>query len=104
VLAWLNCRDSTVIVVHAESIENDHRVSDVRLAPPLSVQSAASVRDAAIAIRFHGVKHLPIVDDGCLVGIVAVREDPPQPPSPSDIRSDEHTTDRAGTPRHIKSK
>ena len=42
---------------------------------PLSVQSALSVKEAAIAIRYHGVRYLPVVDDGRLVGIVAFRED-----------------------------
>ena len=46
---------------------------------PLSVESALSVRDAAIAIRYHGASYLPVVDDGRLVGIVAVREQRPPP-------------------------
>jgi CBS-domain-containing membrane protein len=40
---------------------------------PLSEESAASVRAAALAIVRHGVRYLPIVDDGTLVGIVAIQ-------------------------------
>jgi len=41
---------------------------------PLSPESAASVRDGAIAVLRHGVRYLPVVDDGTLVGLVAVRD------------------------------
>lgn len=45
-----------------------------RLAPeqPLVAESIASVRQAAIAVVRHGVPYLTVVDDGTLVGIVAV--------------------------------
>jgi CBS domain-containing protein len=41
---------------------------------PLSPESAASVREGAIAVLHHGVRYLPVVDDGTLVGLVAVGE------------------------------
>jgi hypothetical protein len=56
-----------------------HWASDIGMDLPLSVESARSVRDAAIAIRYHGASYLPIVHDGCLVGIVAFREQHPAP-------------------------
>ena len=37
----------------------------------LSAASAASVRDAAIAVLSRGVRYLPVVADGTLVGLVA---------------------------------
>lgn len=40
---------------------------------PLSEESAASVREAALAIVRHGIRYLPVVDGGTLVGIVAVQ-------------------------------
>jgi hypothetical protein len=40
--------------------------------PRLSATSAASVRDAAIAVLAGGVRYLPVVEDGTLVGVVAV--------------------------------
>jgi hypothetical protein len=39
---------------------------------PLSPESAASVGDGVIAVLRHGVRYLPIVDDGTLVGILPV--------------------------------
>jgi|tagenome__1003787_1003787.scaffolds.fasta_scaffold20943761_1 hypothetical protein len=38
----------------------------------LSAASAASVRDAAIAVLSCGVRYLPVVEDGTLVGLVAL--------------------------------
>ena len=38
----------------------------------LSAASAASVRDAAIAVLSGGVRYLPVVEDGTLVGLIAV--------------------------------
>ena len=65
---------SAVIDVRQEAIRDDHRASAIGVELPLSVQSALSVRNAAIAIRYHGVRYLPVVDDGRLVGIVAFPE------------------------------
>jgi len=47
----LNGLPSGVIVVPPETIRDDHRVSDISTDRPLSVESALSVREAAIAIR-----------------------------------------------------
>jgi CBS domain-containing protein len=49
-------------------------VADIVVKKPLSVQSAASVREAALAMLRNGVKYLPVVDGEHLVGIVAVRD------------------------------
>jgi hypothetical protein len=92
----LNRLASAVIVV-PETIRNDYRVGDVFTGLPLSVESARSVQQAAIAIRYHGVKYLPVVDDGCLVGVVAFREEP-WPRSDPGVGSDRHAGDgSAGT-------
>jgi len=92
----LNGLPSGVIIVPPETIRNDHRVSDISLDRPLSVESALSVREAAIAIRYHGVQYLPVVDAGRLVGIVAFREEPRRRRDP-DLGSDRHAGDGAGT-------
>ena len=54
----------------AASIEtaSPHRWID----QPLSPESAASVRAGAIAVLHHGVRYLPVVEDGTLVGILRV--------------------------------
>lgn len=93
---YLNRPPSAVIVV-PETIRDDEPVGDVFISLPLSVESARSVRDAAIAIRYHGVKYLPVVDGGCLVGVVAFREEPPQPRRDSDLGSHRHAGGSAGT-------
>ncbi len=93
----LNGLPSGVIIVPPETIRNEHRVSDISLDRPLSVESALSVREAAIAIRYHAVKYLPVVDAGRLVGIVAFREEPHQPRREPDLGSDRHAGDGAGT-------
>ena len=38
----------------------------------LSGASAASVRDAAFAVLSRGVRYLPVVEDGTLVGLVTL--------------------------------
>ena len=65
---------SAVIDVRQEAIRHDQRVSGIGVELPLSVESALSVRSAAIAIRYHGVRYLPVVDDGRLEAIVAFPE------------------------------
>jgi hypothetical protein len=42
----------------------------------LSAASAASVREAAIAVLSRGVRYLPVVEDGTLVGLVALARAP----------------------------
>jgi CBS domain-containing protein len=84
-----------VIVVPQETIRNDGRVHNMSMDLPLSVQSALSVREAAIAIRYHGVRYLPVVNDGRLVGIVAFREELRRPRCDPDLGSDLHAGDSA---------
>lgn len=78
-----------MIVVPPETTRDDDRVSDISTDRPLSVESALSVREAAIAIRYHAVQYLPVVDAGRLVGIVAFREEPRRRREP-DLGSDRH--------------
>ncbi|MGI9023585.1 MAG: citrate/2-methylcitrate synthase, partial [Acidimicrobiales bacterium] len=49
-------------------------VSDWMTADPDSVESTLPVNDAFIALRQHGYRHFPVVDDGRLVGIVSLRD------------------------------
>ena len=42
----------------------------------LSAASAASVRDAAIAVLTRGIRYLPVVEDGTLVALVALAPAP----------------------------
>jgi hypothetical protein len=62
VTAQGRCRDAAVL---------DRR--HLRAEQRLSEESAVSVQEAALAVVHHGIRYLPVVDDGVLVGIVAVR-------------------------------
>jgi CBS domain-containing protein len=53
---------------------NDVRVADISAKAPLSVESTARVGDAAMAMLCHGVRYLPVVDQGRLVGIVCLSD------------------------------
>ena len=96
-LAYLNWMAGTVTIGSADSIQRDHRARDICIDPPLSVESVASVREAAIAIRYHGVRYLPVVDDGRLVGIVAFREEPVPPRHDRALQSGPPAAGGAGT-------
>lgn len=49
-----------------------HRRRRLPLKQSLSPESLASVREAALAIVRHRIRYLTVVDDGTLVGILAV--------------------------------
>ena len=55
----------------------------------LSAASAASVRDAAIAVLSRGVRYLPVVEDGTLVALVALAP-APQPVAPEPTAAHSH--------------
>ena len=57
----------------------------------LSAASAASVRDAAIAVLSRGVRYLPVVEDGTLVGLVALAR-APQPGASEPTAASTHPT------------
>jgi CBS domain-containing protein len=52
-----------------------HHRSDAGRGAPLSIESAASVRDAAKAVLLHGARYLPIVENGTLVGVCCISQD-----------------------------
>ena len=87
-----------MISVSQETIRPDDLLRDISADLPLSPESAVSVSDAAIAIRYHGARYLPVVDDGRLVGIVAFREQYPAPHGDPDPRSDARPGHGATTP------
>jgi len=50
------------------------RVGEWMSHDPLTVDSAASNGEAAMLMVHGGFRHVPIVDDGALVGIVSIRD------------------------------
>jgi CBS domain-containing protein len=47
-----------------------HRVEEWMSAPPIVIAPTTSLEDAQRLMDEHGVRRLPVVHDGCLVGIV----------------------------------
>lgn len=45
-------------------------VSQVMRSPAITIEASAPVREAAARMLAHGIKRLPVLDDGRLVGIV----------------------------------
>ena len=83
-----------MISVSQETIRPDDLLRDISADLALSPESAVSVSDAAIAIRYHGARYLPVVEDGCLVGIVAIQEQRGQARGDCDLEPDTHVRDR----------
>jgi CBS domain-containing protein len=49
----------------------DRKVSDVMTRDPVTVSAASPIAEACRLIEEHGIKRLPVVEDGKLVGIIA---------------------------------
>ena len=52
----------------------DPKVSTLMAGDPLTVQPGTLVSDAVRIARAHGIRHLPVVEDGRLVGILSDRD------------------------------
>ncbi len=52
----------------------DGSVSDWMTLDPITVGSTATIGEAAMMMVHGGFRHVPIVDDGKLVGIVSIRD------------------------------
>jgi CBS-domain-containing membrane protein len=62
-------------LLHPGAAEHDAKheatlVGEAMTAPAITVSSFCSVATAATRMLSHGVNRLPVVDDGCLIGIV----------------------------------
>lgn len=49
-------------------------VADVMTPEPLTVSSKESPQDCMLLLKHHGFRHLPVCDDGRLVGFVSMRD------------------------------
>jgi acetoin utilization protein AcuB len=65
---------------------------------PVTVASSASIAEALRTVRQHRVRHLPVVDDGELVGIVSDRDLRLAMPSPLGAETPEFVALVEGTP------
>jgi len=49
-------------------------VDDVMTPDPLTVKSADDVQECMVLMKHHGFRHLPVCDDGTLVGFLSMRD------------------------------
>ncbi len=52
-------------------IDTERPISDVMTPAPRLVSADASASDAALAMAAHGVRHLPVIEEGRVIGVVA---------------------------------
>lgn len=61
--------------LHSDLVDGRYRhVADVMTAPPITVTPETTVAAAAALLRRRGLSALPVVEDGCLVGIVTTSD------------------------------
>jgi CBS domain-containing protein len=51
--------------------DTEQPISDVMSSPPQVISADASAYDAALLMAEHGVRHLPVVEEGRVIGVVA---------------------------------
>src|SRR5215212_9265046 len=71
--AWLMKRgnDSALVVTTADGRDlNDTRINQLHLSRPAVVQPGTSIAEAAERMLELSLQHLPVLDDGRLVGLV----------------------------------
>jgi len=66
--------ETDVVVAFADGTDPETPVSEVMSAPLVTVQADDKVETAAELVREHGIKKLPVLDDGDLVGIVTTTD------------------------------
>lgn len=68
-IALITDADITQAVADGRAMERA-RISDLGLTPPLTVESGTSAREAVELMLSRRIHHLPVVEDGRLVGLV----------------------------------
>ena len=66
--------ESDIVVLVAEHRDPGLPVSSVMTTPVVVVESGAHIAAAAERMQDHGIKRLPVVDDGDLVGVVTTTD------------------------------
>lgn len=49
-------------------------VQDLMTRSPLTIEASSSLADARRLMKRHGVRHLPVMDEGVLVGLISDRD------------------------------
>lgn len=68
------CTDRDLAMAVAEGCDPDTAVHDRMALSPDTIDAEAPVRDAALWLLETGYRHLPVLDDGELLGIVDSRD------------------------------
>ena len=72
VLGVLTERDYSRKVILVGRTSRDTLVSEILGGPAITVQSGDSIEKCMQLMTFHRIRHLPVVDDGKLVGLVSM--------------------------------
>lgn len=67
-------RDLTVRVVSGRLDPDDTLLDKVMTHTPLTTPANTSVREAVLVMHQNGLRHLPVVDGGAVVGVVSMRD------------------------------
>ena len=68
------CTDRDLAMAVAEACDPDTEVRDRMALSPDTIDAEAPVRDAALWLLETGYRHLPVLDDGELLGIINSRD------------------------------
>lgn len=68
------CTDRDLAMAVAEGCDSDIAVSERMAASPDTIDADAPVREAALWLLETGYRHLPVIDDGELLGIIDSRD------------------------------
>ena len=68
------CTDRDLTMAVADGCDSDLVVSDRMAMSPDTIDAEAPVRDAALWLLETGYRHLPVLDDGELLGIIDSRD------------------------------
>ena len=64
-------RDIIQKVISKEKTAKNEKVSSIMSKPLKAIEASQTIEDAALAMREHNIKRLPVLDDGNLVGIIS---------------------------------
>ncbi|MBO6935177.1 MAG: CBS domain-containing protein [Deltaproteobacteria bacterium] len=67
-------RDVLTRVIEGRCSAHDTSVAEVMTPTPLTVDHQTPLDEAHSLMRLHGVAHLPVVKDGEVIGVVALRD------------------------------
>ncbi len=70
----LSERDITAGVAKLGAASADKTADDLMTSPVISITSTDSVIEILVLMKDHHIRHLPVIDDGALVGMLSLRD------------------------------